>query len=78
VSWQAASQQVAVMFAAVLGLGLTSRLTGDQMMRWGWRVPLLVGYAIIPLLFLCGSRLRRLRNFFSASGTRRRAKFCAH
>src|ERR1700730_12746458 len=30
VSWQAASQQVAVMFAAVVGLGLTSRLTTDQ------------------------------------------------
>ena len=39
VSWQAASQQVAVMFAAVLGLGLTLRLTGDQITRWGWRIP---------------------------------------
>ena len=52
VSWQAASQQVAVMFAAVLGLGLTLRLTGDQITRWGWRIPLLIGCAIIPLLFL--------------------------
>jgi MFS family permease len=52
VSWQAASQQVAVMFAAVVGLGLTSRLTSDQMTRWGWRVPLLIGCMIIPMLFL--------------------------
>src|SRR5450631_1807932 len=52
VSWQAASQQVAVMFAAVVGLGLTSRLTGDQMTSWGWRVPLLIGCLIIPMLFL--------------------------
>src|SRR5947209_12232461 len=39
VSWQAASQQVAVMFAAVLGLGLTLRLSGDQMTHCGWHVP---------------------------------------
>jgi MFS family permease len=51
-SWQAASQQAAVIFAALLGLGLTSLLTGDQMTGWGWRVPLLAGCAMIPLLFL--------------------------
>jgi MFS family permease len=62
-SWQAASQQVAVMFAAVLGLGLTSRLTGDQMTRWGWRVPLLVGCAIIPLLFLLRRSLKETPEF---------------
>ena len=63
VSWQAASQQVAVMFAAVLGLGLTLRLTGDQMTRWGWRVPLLVGCAIIPLLFLLRRSLKETPEF---------------
>jgi MFS family permease len=63
VSWQAASQQVAVMFAAVLGLGLTSRLTGDQMTRWGWRVPLLVGCAIVPLLFLLRRSLKETPEF---------------
>jgi len=62
-SWQAASQQVAVMFAAVIGLGLTLRLTGDQMTRWGWRVPLLVGCAIIPLLFLLRRSLKETPEF---------------
>jgi len=62
-SWQAASQQVAVMFAAVLGLGLTLRLSGDQMTRWGWRVPLLVGCAIIPLLFLLRRSLKETPEF---------------
>src|SRR5438270_11395224 len=46
VSWQNASQQVAVMFAALLGVGLTSTLTRTQMDAWGWRIPLLVGCAI--------------------------------
>jgi MFS family permease len=63
VSWQAASQQVAVMFAAVLALGLTLRLTGDQMTRWGWRIPLLVGCAIIPLLFLLRRSLKETPEF---------------
>ncbi len=63
VSWQAASQQVAVMFAAMVGLGLTSRLTGDQMTRWGWRVPLLIGCLIIPVLFLLRRSLDETSEF---------------
>jgi len=55
VSWQSASQQVAVMFAALVGVILSSKLPPQQMMRWGWRVPLLLGCVIIPFLF----RLRR-------------------
>src|SRR5215467_4061411 len=52
VSWQSASQQCAVVFAALLGVALTSRLPPRQMSDWGWRVPLLVGCAIIPVLFV--------------------------
>src|SRR3954454_6004287 len=35
VSWQSASQQVAVMFAASLGVGLNSYLPAQQMSQWG-------------------------------------------
>ena len=55
VSWQSGSQQVAVMFAASVGVVLSSVLPPQKMMQWGWRVPLLLGCAIIPFLF----RLRR-------------------
>lgn len=55
VSWQSASQQVAVMFAALLGMVLNSLLLPEKMAVWGWRIPLLVGCFIIPFLF----RLRR-------------------
>jgi MFS family permease len=55
VSWQSGSQQVAVMFAALLGVVLSSILPPQKMMLWGWRVPLLLGCVIIPFLF----RLRR-------------------
>lgn len=49
-SWQSASQQVAVVLTALLGLTLTGYLTAAQMSAWGWRVPLLIGCLIIPLI----------------------------
>jgi MFS family permease len=55
VSWQSASQQAAVMFAALLGVVLSSTLPPRAMTAWGWRIPLFVGCAIVPFLF----RLRR-------------------
>jgi MFS family permease len=55
VSWQSASQQVAVMFAALVGVVLSIKLPPQKMMQWGWRIPLLLGCVILPFLF----RLRR-------------------
>jgi MFS family permease len=55
VSWQSASQQVAVMVAASIGVILTSVLPPEKMALWGWRIPLLIGCGILPFLF----RLRR-------------------
>ena len=60
-SWQSASQQVAAVFAAVIGVALSALLTQGQMAAWGWRVPLLIGCAIIPLLFW-------LRRFVAGDG----------
>src|SRR5712664_2274262 len=50
VSWQSGSQQVAVAFAALLGLILSTTLRPEQMAGWGWRVPLLIGSILIPFL----------------------------
>lgn len=63
VSWQTASQQIGVMGAALLGLLLTAHLSKDAMTRWGWRVPLLAGCAIIPLLFLLRRSLDETQTF---------------
>src|SRR5882762_3365598 len=52
VSWQSASQQCAVVFAATIGVALSARLSPEQMSDYGWRIPLLVGCAILPFLFL--------------------------
>jgi MFS family permease len=55
VSWQSASQQVAVMFAALVGVLLHIELPLQKVLEWGWRIPLLLGCVILPFLF----RLRR-------------------
>ena len=57
VSWQSASQQVAVVFAALIGAILTSFLTPADMTAYGWRIPMLIGCAIIPLIFWLRSSL---------------------
>ncbi len=49
-SWQSASQQVAVVFTALTGLVLTGMLTSDAMGAYGWRIPLLIGCGIIPVI----------------------------
>jgi metabolite-proton symporter len=50
-AWQSASQQVAVIFAALLGVGLSAVVSPEHMAKWGWRVPFYIGCLIVPLLF---------------------------
>jgi metabolite-proton symporter len=63
VSWQSASQQVAVMVASILGVGLTLWLSPATVDLWGWRIPFLVGCLIIPLLFLLRKSLAETEAF---------------
>jgi MFS transporter, MHS family, citrate/tricarballylate:H+ symporter len=67
VSWQSASQQAAVMFAALVGVMLTTTLTPAAMASWGWRVPLLIGCAIIPFLFRLRHSLEETEEFLARS-----------
>ena len=50
-AWQSASQQVAVVFAALLGVALSVLMPPAEMSQWGWRVPFFIGCLIVPLLF---------------------------
>src|SRR5881628_3342621 len=52
VSWQSASQQVAIIVAAALGYMLNIWLTPLQIGEWGWRVPFFIGCLIVPVLFV--------------------------
>jgi MHS family citrate/tricarballylate:H+ symporter-like MFS transporter len=62
-SWQSASQQIAVVMAALIGAIVTSQLTAAQMGVWGWRVPLLIGCAIIPVIFWLRRSLTETEEF---------------
>jgi MFS family permease len=63
VSWQSASQQVAVMFAAFTGVILHSVVPVESVERWGWRIPFLLGCLIIPLLFALRRSLPETEEF---------------
>jgi MFS family permease len=65
VSWQSASQQCAVVFAALLGVALNSRFSPQQMASFGWRIPLLIGCGIIPFLFLIRRSLAETEDFLA-------------
>jgi MFS family permease len=49
-SWQSASQQLAVVFTALLGVAIGATITPEGLAAWGWRIPLLIGCLIIPII----------------------------
>ena len=63
VSWQSGSQQIAVMVAASVGVALNELLPPEKMEQWGWRVPLLLGCAIVPFLFRLRKSLQETDEF---------------
>jgi len=63
VAWQSGSQQVAVVFAGVLGYVLATQLSPADLDAWGWRIPQLVGCAIIPFLFMIRRTLQETEEF---------------
>ncbi len=65
VSWQSGSQQIAIIFAAALGATLNQILDPATMQAWGWRIPLLIGCAIIPFLFLVRRSLEETEAFLT-------------
>jgi MFS family permease len=69
VSWQSGSQQVAVVFAALLGVALGAWLLPAQMDAFGWRIPMLVGCAIIPFVFYLRNSLEETEAFASRPRT---------
>lgn len=63
VSWQSASQQIAVVVAGLLGVALTTHLSAEQMTHWGWRVPFLFGCLIVPAIFIIRRTLEETPEF---------------
>ena len=51
------------MFTALVGVGLTYVVTPQQLSLWGWRIPLLIGCLIIPLIYWLRQSLRETEAF---------------
>ncbi|MCE1184820.1 MAG: MFS transporter [Rhodocyclales bacterium] len=66
-SWQSASQQVAIVFAAAIGYGIQHWLSPEQIAAWGWRVPFFIGCLIIPLIFVLRGSLQETEAFLARS-----------
>src|SRR5277367_223746 len=63
VAWQSASQQVAIMVAAILGYLLSTFLTPPEIGSWGWRIPFIIGCLIVPFLFYIRKSLEETQEF---------------
>jgi len=63
VSWQSASLQCAVIAAGLIGWVMGMNLTPAQMSDWGWRIPLLAGCLIVPVLIRLRKTLRETEEF---------------
>jgi MHS family citrate/tricarballylate:H+ symporter-like MFS transporter len=65
VSWQSASQQVAIIFSAALGYFLNESMSKDVIADWGWRIPFFIGCMIIPIVFQIRKSLQETEEFLA-------------
>ena len=63
VSWQSASQQVAVVFAALLGFAIAKLMPPQAAADWGWRIPFVIGCAIVLFLYMIRRSLEETEAF---------------
>jgi len=63
VSWQSASQQVAVVVAALLGFAIANLMAPSTVEAWGWRIPFFIGCAIVPFLYFIRRSLEETAEF---------------
>ena len=57
VAWQGASQEVALLCGSLVGIALTTYLTGPQLDSYGWRIAFLLGAVTVPFGLWMRSRL---------------------
>ena len=62
-AWQSASQQVAIVLAALLGYALNAWMDPAALNDWGWRIPFFVGCMIIPAIFVLRRSLQESTEF---------------
>jgi len=65
VAWQSASQQAAIMVAAVLGYAINANMAPAAVDAWGWRIPFFVGCMILPFVFYIRRSLLETEEFLA-------------
>jgi MHS family proline/betaine transporter-like MFS transporter len=69
-SWQWASTGITGLLASAFGLVLTSTLSPEQLLEWGWRVPFLFGILVGPVGLYIRRRLDETPEFVEIRPTR--------
>ena len=64
-SFQSASQQVAIVIAAIIGFTLNLMLSPQEIGDWGWRVPFFIGCLIVPFIFVIRRSLEETPEFLA-------------
>ena len=65
VSWQSASQRVAIMASAAIGFMLSQWLLPAQISVWAWRIPFFIGCMIVPVIFMIRRSLLETDEFLA-------------
>jgi len=65
VSWQSASQQVAIIVAAALGFIVNMWMAPSDLASFGWRIPFFIGCLIIPFIFVIRRSLQETEEFLA-------------
>jgi MHS family citrate/tricarballylate:H+ symporter-like MFS transporter len=65
VSWQSASQQVAIIVAAAIGYALNTSMAPADVSAWGWRIPFVIGSLIVPFIFVIRRSLQETDEFLA-------------
>jgi MHS family citrate/tricarballylate:H+ symporter-like MFS transporter len=65
VSWQSASQQVAIIVAAALGFIVNMWMAPSDLASFGWRIPFFIGCLIIPFIFIIRRSLQETEEFLA-------------
>ena len=66
-SWQWSSTGVVSVIVALFGLAVTTLLTHQQLLDWGWRIPYMFGLLVGPVGLYIRSRMQETPEFLEAA-----------
>ena len=69
-SWQWASTGITGLLASIFGIALTSTLSPEQLVEWGWRIPFLFGILVGPAGLYIRRRLDETPEYVEIKPTR--------